>query len=477
MKGLYKTMAYAPVCLALGMGASTVTASINQTDELSPILPAAEVPFRVVVEQADFQLPVGVHSGVVGEYKGQWVLIAGRTNGVHGFIFTDNFPIIFQNTNIYVVNRFTGQVSSRSLLDPASGLSQQQIDTLTVTSPQGYQDGQTLYMSGGYGIDTETKTFGTKPVLTAINLPGIVDWVTNPRNENQSVSKNIRQIYNPIFQITGGKMAKSGNMTLLIFGQNFTGEYTDASNGTYSQQIRRFEIKSVNGQLAVNVYPSIPQNPDPNFRRRDLNVVPVLLNNNHLLQDGFVAYAGVFTENTGVWTVPVVINEAGDPTMADPLAPTTFKQGMNQYVCANASLYSRKNNSMYNIFFGGISYGYYSNGVFSTDDEIPFINQITTIKMDASEHFTQYLMDSEYPEILSTSINPGNRLLFGAGAYFIPTNILAYPNGVISLDTIRGPTVIGYIVGGIASTLANTNTILDSYGSPYVFKVTLSPTK
>lgn len=468
-----KTLACLLVYIAAGITVSNATN--NQTDDLSPVLPAAGLPFRVVLEKADFQLPVGLHSGIVGMYKGLWIFIAGRTNGLHGFDPTGAFPRSAQNTTIYVVNPGTGVTVSRSLSDPRSGLNQQQIDTLSVTSPEWYQAGTTLYMAGGYGIDTASGEFDTKPVLTAINLPGIVEWVNNPGNGSNSVIKNIRQNYNPVFQVTGGRMFKLGKLTQLVFGQNFIGEYTDSSNGDYTQQVRQFQIGSVNGELSVDIANSKPQIPDPDFRRRDLNVVPVLLTKNNLLQYGLVAFSGVFTPDTGVWTVPVIIDETGNPTMADPSSPSTFKQAMNHYVCANAGLYSRKNTAMYTVFFGGISYGYYQNGVLQTDAEIPFINQITTIKMDSNANFTQYLMNSEYPVILSTQANPGNPLLFGAGAYFIGSNISQYPNRVINLDNIRKPTVIGYIAGGIQSTLPNTNSQLDSSASAYVFKVTLVP--
>lgn len=451
------------------------SASPNQTDTVSPVLPGSGLPFRVVIERANFQLPVGFHSGVIGVHKGLWVFIAGRINGLHGFGPSNNFPADAQNTSIYVVNPATGVVSSRPLTDPYSGLNQQQIDTLSVTSPQGYQEANTLYMTGGYGVDTATGTFGTKPVLTAIYLPGIIDWVTKPANKSNTVAKNIRQLYNPIFQITGGKMSKLGNVMQLVFGQNFDGDYTDSSNGNYSQQVRRFQIKDAGGQLAIDINTSMPMSPDPSFRRRDMNIVPALLNINGRLQDGLIAYAGVFTLNGGVWTVPVIINGINNPVMADPNSPASFKQAMNQYVSATASLYSRKYTSMYHIFFGGLSYGFFSNGTFQTDVEVPFINQVTTVKMDSNSNFTQYLMDSEYPVIPSTGSNPGNTLLFGAGAHFITNNIPQYPNTVINLDNIRRPTVIGYIVGGIQSTVPNTSSNSDSAASPYVFKVTLIP--
>lgn len=446
----------------------------NQTATLSPVLSEAGLPFRVVIEKMNFQLPVGFHSGVVGVYQGLWVFIAGRINGLHGFGLTNNFPADQQNTNIYVVNPANGAVYSRSLYDPSSGLTQQQIDSLSVTSPQAYQEDHTLIMCGGYGVDRTTGTFGTKPVLTAIYLPGIINWVTQG-SSGSSVANNIRQIYNPLFQITGGKMHKLGNMTQLVFGQNFLGQYTPGSNGNYSDQVRQFRVKQTEGQFSVEIFGAKPSIPNPSFRRRDLNVLPALLTNHNRLQYGLIAYAGVFTITSGVWTVPVIINGETDPVMANPNASTTFKQAMNQYVCASASLYSRKYTSMYHLFFGGISYGFFSGGTFQTDSEIPFINQVTTVKLDKNGNFTQHIMSSQYPVILSTGSNPGNPLLFGAGAYFLPNTLTQYPNGVTSLDSIRQATVIGYIVGGIQSTLPNTNTNADSSASPYVFKVTLVP--
>ena len=476
MKGLSKTLVCLLACFTLGIGTLCAKVLDNQTADTTTILSNSALPFRISIEQANFTLPVGLHSGVVGVYKGQWIFIAGRLNGLHGFDPVNNFPPDEQNTSIYVVNPATGSVSSRALSDPSSGLSRQQIDTLSVTSPQGYQEGNTLYMTGGYGVDTNSATFGTKPVLTAFNLPGIVDWVTQPGNPNTSVVNNMTQIYNQIFQITGGRMYKLGNLTQIVFGQDFEGPYTDGSNGVYSEQVRQFSLNNVGGQLSVNIANSMPSVPNPNFRRRDLNVVPVMLNNNNQLQYGLVAYAGVFTLSGGAWTVPVIMNGTNDPVMADPTLSTTFKQGMNQYVCATASLYSRKFTSNYNIFFGGLSYGQYVNGVFTVDAELPFINQVTTVQIDKNNNFTQYLMDGQYPFIPVPLSSPQTPLFFGAGAYFIPTNITQYSNRVLSLDSIRTPTVIGYIVGGIQSIIGDTSSNSDSAASQYVFKVTLTPT-
>lgn len=447
----------------------------NQTPDVSLILSEQNLPFSVSLEQIAFQLPEGNHSGVFGQYKGLWIFIAGSNRGLHGF-GSNPFPSEGFNKTIYIVNPLTGQTTSRSLSDISSGLTQQEIESLAVVSPQSFQKGNTLYMAGGYGVNTLTGQFETKAFFTAINLPGIVNWVMQP-NSASSVKANIKQVYNPVFQITGGEMFQTGETISLMFGQNFTGVYTPGSNGNYSEQIRQFKIYDNGSGLTVQVLNSKPFNPNPNYRRRDLNILPVLLNDNNLLKNAFVAYSGVFTESNGIWTVPVVINEQGEPSMANPNLPTTFKQGMNNYVSAAAGLYSTKYASMYTIFFGGISYGSFNNGVFVTDNEIPFTNQVTTVKIDRNNNFTQYIMNNQYPAIYVPGSNPPVPYLFGAGAYFINSNaVRAYPNKVLSLDGIRKPTVIGYIVGGIKSTLNNTNNSeLDTSASPYIFKVTLIP--
>ena len=85
-------------------------------------------------------------------------------------------------------------------------------------------------------------------------------------------------------------------------------------------------------------------------------------------------------------------------------------------------------------------------------------------------------MTAQYPTILSTQSNPGNELLFGAGAQFMPaSHIKMYKNNVMKYSHLRQETLLGYIVGGIQSTLPNTSTGSDSAASPYIFKVTFVP--
>src|SRR5437868_3795536 len=118
MKGICKIRV---LLVALGIMSIPAYAD-NQTPTTTTIQPSASLPFRVVLKQA-FTMPVGIHSGVYGVYKGLWVFIGGRTNGLHGFD-GDPFPPDAQNTSIYVVDPVKGKTYSRELSDLRSGLDQ-----------------------------------------------------------------------------------------------------------------------------------------------------------------------------------------------------------------------------------------------------------------------------------------------------------------------------------------------------------------
>jgi hypothetical protein len=451
--------------------------SANQTSDLSTVFVGQTLPFTITIQQESYLIPGGVQSAAVGAYQGKYLVIAGTTNGLHGFDNTvpnSNFPPSLQNTTVFVIDPANQKVSYRSLYNN-SGLTQALIDTLSVTSPQFYQSGNTLYITGGYGIDSASGTFTTKDTLTAINVPGLMQWVTGDPNALKKATKYIRQITNPIFQVTGGAMYTASNgITSLIFGQNFSGYVTDSSNGDYTQQVRTFRIIDDGRHLKVIVLGSSPSN--PNYRRRDLNVVPSIKIVHNKKVPGYIALSGVFTQDNGIWTVPVEISSYGVATMADPNNSATFKQAMNNYICAHVPLFSN-NGNMYIVLLGGITYGYYQNGVFLTDSELPFTNEITTVVRSLSGVYQQYLMPTQYPTILSTASNPGNTLLFGASAKFMPTaTVPTYSNGVLNLSKITGNTLIGYIIGGIQSTLPDTILPSDSAASPYVFRVYLTPT-
>ena len=264
------------------------------------------MPFTIQIEQAGFSLPSGLQSYVVGTYRGKWLLLAERSNGLHGFNNNNNnFPPDTQNTTVFVVDPNLQTVTTRSLTNLAeSGMTQTQIDLLSVTAPQSFQSKDTLYMSGGYGVDESGTNFTTKDALTAIDVPGLMHWVVSPTNA-ETAAQYVHQIFDPIFQITGGVMVESShNHALLVFGQDFEGANLFTPNVTYSKQVRQFRIIDNKKHFSFVAGKSLPATPDPDYRRAGLNVVPIIENG----RPSFVAFSGAFTTNSGIWTIPVEIS-------------------------------------------------------------------------------------------------------------------------------------------------------------------------
>lgn len=460
----------------------------NQTPTVSKVHSDHSLPFRIKIKKADFQLPVGIQSYVHGIHKSKMLIVTGRMGGLHGFEegVTDNFPIQEQSTTVFVVDSKKKKTYTRSLLDPDAGLTQEQIDLLSVTAAQAYQSGKTLYITGGYGLNTATGILDTKNALTAIDIPGLIHWVVNPTS-GETAAQHIRQIFDDTFKVTGGYMNQTGDKpTLLIMGHEFDGFYNDPTQQPpvfqqYTDQVRRFHIHDDGVNLSFTLLTPLPSPPDPNYRRRDLNVVPVVSKVHHHLKQSFVVLSGVFTPTTGVWTVPVEVTANGTPSMADPSLPSTFKQGMNNYDCATFGMYSEKTGDMYVILLGGMSFGFFEKTKhgykFVTDDRVPFINQTTTIRIDDSGTYSQYFMDQGgFPLIRSKDVNKGNPLIFGSEAeVFLQHKVHKYSNDVLKLDCIKERTLIGYVVGGIKSTMPNTESQADSSPSKYLFEVFVEP--
>ncbi len=475
----------------------------NQTSYVTYPLPEETLPFRLEIQQASFSLPVGLQTYVAGLYKDEWVLLAGRTAGLHGFE-GDTFPVASQNTMVFVLNLKTGRTVSRSLTDPSSHLTQEQVDQLSVSNALFFQGNgsNTLYLVGGYGMNTVTGRRETFPMLTAIDVPSLIQWVKQAP-KCKSVAKCIRQVSHPLLQVTGGVMWQSNphQPLLLGFGQNFIGNYVDTtSNGVYTYQVRPFQVLDTGKNLLV--YPSPQPIPNPIYRRRDLNIVPAIRRAGPSLEQYLIAFGGVFTpgDNFGAWTIPVEISADGSSKALGP----SFAQGMNNYGCSTLGLYSEKTGEMYTVFFGGISFLYSLNGglyvpggSFCEDSGLGFTNDVTTIKVDASGHYQQYFMSATFPSIATTfgscpapttspptctsvSLEGSPILLLGTLSQFLGLPQLPYyPNSVLALDQLgSSPILLGYVVGGIKSSAAETCSEtggVDTRPAEYIFSVTLVP--
>jgi hypothetical protein len=456
---------------------STGAFAANQTPDLSPITIGSSLPFTTTVDNpvsfpgqtlptlhsfAKASVSIGGHN--------QWLLIGGMTNGIHD-LGGGGFDPASHNKSIHVIDPVTQQIWSRSII--GSGLTQDQINSLSTTNAQSTQVGNRLYISGGYGnyIDNVGDLYYTTfDRLTAIDLPGMMEWV---KTGSGMASAHLRQISDPILRVTGGDMHTTSNgRTHLVFGQDYPDAYEPRLTGIYTRQVRSFTIVDDGTNLSISDAIEHPTNQD--FRRRDLNVVPIIDKVGDQYVEKMQALSGVFTSSFGAWTVPVTIDDQGNATQPDPTNPSTFKQGMNGYRCATLGLYSAERDEMHTLLLGGISYQFFNEqlGQFEEDFNLPFVNDCTDIVIDADGNMTQHLLPDLLPEILSPTT--GEPYLLGAETrFFLADGIETYGNGVIDLDALTGRTLVGYLYGGIAAVQPNGG---PTVGSNALLPVWISPT-
>ena len=178
-----------------------------------------------------------------------------------------------------------------------------------------------------------------------------------------------------------------------------------------------------------------------NFRRRDGNLHAIVTPTG---QPGLEYDGGVFTPgNAGTgYRNPVFIGPDG-------VAHVDFgyQQFFSQYDSPMIPLFSAAKGSMQTVFLGGISLFHYDPAThqLSEDTNLPFVPDITDQVTSANGLTREY---SILPQL------PG---FFGAEAAFFQNPTLpTYANGVVQLDKLSGPTVLGYMYGGIQSTSART---------------------
>lgn len=372
----------------------------------------------------------GIHSYAFGQSNGKWLFIGGRRDGLHARQPFNAFPEAQNNTDFYVLDIETKQVWSSPITPLPTNIREQ----LQSTNMNFYQDGDTLYIIGGYAYAASVADFITFPYLTSIHVSGLIDDIIN----GNPITDNFQQISDNNFAVTGGQLNKLGDTFYLIGGHRFDGAYNPMGNPTYVQtyteQIRTFKINNT-GTLSFSDYATITD--AIHLHRRDYNLLPQIFPNG---ERGFTISSGVFQHNVDLpWLYPVDITENGY------IANTSFNQYLSNYHSAKACLFDSVSNEMHNLFFGGMSQYYYQNGLLVQDDKVPFVTTISRLTRYPNGDLVEY----QQPEVM-----PG---LKGASAEFIPNLSLPHEGHTIfKLSEINEDTIlIGHIVGGILSPTLN----------------------
>ncbi|MBK7212428.1 MAG: T9SS type A sorting domain-containing protein [Bacteroidales bacterium] len=407
-------------------------------------------PFNIYIEPINISGLGGLQAYALGQHNGKWLVLGGRLDGLHRRQPFAAFDIAGNNNQIIVID----PVSQQKWTAPLTSLSVALQEQLSSTNMEFHQEGNYLYIIGGYGYNTASAARKTFDNLTAIDVPSLINAVIG----GTAITSYFRQISDAQFAVTGGHLKKINNTFYLIGGNKFDGNYNPMGNPTYTQvytdAIRKFDITDNGSTITINHLPTITD--ATNLHRRDYNAVPQILPTG---EEGITAFSGVFQP-----TVDLPFLNCVNIDSINYAVNNSFQQYYNHYHCAVLPLYSTINNEMHNVFFGGIAQYYDSLGILVQDNNVPFVKTIARVTRNSAGTMAEYKLPVEMPGLL------------GAGAEFIPIKTVPqFNNEVFKLDDFTlDSTLVGYIYGGISSTAANiffTNTGTQSSASSQIFKV------
>ncbi len=400
---------------------------------------------------------LGLQSYAAGQHEGKWLLIGGRTDGLHRRQPFASFSLSGNNTNIVVIDPQTKQSRTASIADLPPALNEQ----LQSTNMQSIQRGKTLYLIGGYGYSKSAGDHITHNKLTAVKVDCVVAAVQN----GTTSAPCFRQIADPLFAVTGGQMGRIGDTYFLVGGQKFDGRYNpmgpDHGPGfsqEYTNKVTRFRIVDDGRTLIINSLVSATDK--ANLHRRDFNMLPQIFPDNSF---GFTVFSGVFQVGANIpFTNTVDIYPTGHRVN------DAFVQYLSHYHSAKVALYDASEKRMENIFFGGISQYEENAGTLTKNDDVPFTKVISKISRDKTGKMNETKL-GEMPGFLGASAE-----------FFVNSQLPMYENEIVKINEIKGDRILlGYIVGGISTTRKSiffSNSGVESEASNLVFKVWLTRT-
>lgn len=434
---------------------------------------------------------IPVQAFVAGHLGDTLLILGGRTVGLHNF----NAPSFPENTNNHYIYVFVPNSSGGTIykLHIPLTLSLEQQRQISSTNMEYCQSDSVLFCVGGYGADgkllgnrnrTITDKYRTFNNCFAVNVPAMINAVIS--NNSKAAANSITFATQPpltdtTLAVCGGELVKMGQYYYLNIGQRFTGEYGNNSfQQTYNCKIIQLQFNYTPGSLTYSAISSFTDG--ANLHRRDLNVVPVITSASGT--QGIDIYGGVFTPtaNGGPYLNPVHITSGAGGAIQENV--NSMVQCFNQYTAAHFLIYDSVSNTMQTTILGGITMFDSVSQVNNNqpppnagtpgDTSMPWGHIISTIVRNNSEGtYTEYASDND--------TLPG---LIGGEAKFIPYSqfLRAGSDEIMDYQKIlqaahgTGSVTVGYMIGGIVSSLPNTTKFSQTKSNPTLYSVTLNVT-
>jgi len=405
------------------------------------------------IEEVSASQAPALHSYAAGQIGNKWILLGGRRDGLHGQFPATSFNLSERNDSIYVYDIMEDMRWSASVATLDSMLR----DQLSAANFEYFQDGDQLFIIGGYGWSYNENKKITFPYLIQVHLLGLIDAIQN----GDSIAPHLHQLYDERWAITGGNLSKLGDQYYLVMGHNFSRDYNSfdkfAFDQVYSNEIRRFSFSYNKQGRVIELTDYAALRDTILFHKRDYNLVPQIGVDGSL---SLMAYSGVFQYLADLpWTSCVGITEDGTYLQEG------FEQLLTQYHCPVLPLYDSTHNYMHTLFFGGMGFSYYEADSMVIDSLIPFIKTISKTLRHPDGSMSEHRMPIEMPGYEGSNAH-----------FFYEPTIPVYSKDIIHLNVLPDgiKSLVGYIHGGIIAEEKNIFQIVgggESYASDKVYKV------
>lgn len=379
------------------------------------------------------------------------LLIGGRIQGFHGRTGTNIFPAKKANGSLWVID-----LSDFSFHELALDKTYPQNLQFFSSNMEFCQDGDTLYLVGGYGPATavSTQSNHTFDRIVALSVSRTIRIVES-LNTNDFSSALLASVSSPFLKVAGGELIKNNGTFYLAFGQDFEGPYNAGRTGNYTSAVRQFRLS---GGVIADTSSYIDT---INLHRRDLPLATVV-------QPGGLFYAalgGVFTKADDGFANPVYIMPSPFSVRVD-----TLQQMTNNYDCAIVSIYDPASTASINVLLGGI--GKYQYDTIKRQWQhgdgymlLPFVKTITQMQFQ-NAMMKQYIqLPPQEPELPD---------FIGANAVFFPHTGLLNGNVIDYSKIVADTTSIGYLYGGIRSLRPTSNEAYPTSLNKTIYEVFLN---
>jgi len=391
---------------------------------------AQELNFRF--ETSD-QLFAPVHSYVSAELEDhEAMFMCGITGfGMHLLSTPKGPEPIFglktdYNDEVIVVDEEDGTVFTGSL----NHLTGTVRDALYVTNASAYQDGDTLYIYGGYGPNPDETDVVTKPYVTAVDLVDVRNAVIagTPIPESAfdvTVNEDVRTTGAEIFPLSEGRF-------VLFGGANFQGDYPSHTVELYRDHAQVFDLAS-SATVPVQTIVSEDQFTTTDLHRRDLNgYSATLIGEGGERTYGLTVTGGVFKFGFSHYDTPVTWMDGDTYAVED----TDSIVKLNLYHGPSAGFISESTGANRVVHFGGIT-AYDSLEAEFANFSLPWSDMVSEVEFDGVD-FVEERLIGHAPNPIANAHVLKNRTL--------PLAV----NGQIELDQLPPNEIyLGAIYGGI----------------------------